>query len=267
MHLEYNDELITKYLKTKTTEDRDAVILEYTKLAYLIAGQLYKKNARWELELGDYEGYAMLGLIEAVSKYNEDVGVKFETYASHRIRGAVLDELRRFDTITRSVRDNQKLYRRYQDIATEKYGANYTRDQLKEVNNITETELLKLEQDMAIQEATSFEGLAGTDEDSFAYDPKDETHLGDGEYWILQDDLVKCLQKAVSELTDVERKVINMLYFKDMRPSEIAEVLGVIISRISQVHAKALKKMGESNELVDWVEIVKNNSNTKRNTK
>lgn len=250
--MEYKEEVLTKYLKTHSNEDREAVIIEYAKLAKLIAGQMFAKNSMHMLEKGDYEGFAILGLIDAIQKYNESVGVKFETYATHRIRGAIIDELRKFDTVKRATRENQKLYKELCQKALITYGPNYTRDQLLKVINMTEDELFRIEQDVIIEEAVSFEGLLGINEDDPKFDPKDESGLGDGEKQIMTNDLKESLKKALSVLTENEQQVITLIYYEELTQAEVAKIKGISESRVSQIHSKALIKMRNAKELEGW---------------
>ena len=253
--MDKKEELLTKYLKTRSQEDKETVILAYAPLAKLLAGQMYAKNAQYMLERGDYDGFAAIGLIDAIQKYDESVGVKFETYATYRIKGAIMDEVRKFDCIKRGIRDNQKLYNGYVKKATELYGPHYTRAQLLQGNDLTEEQLLKIEQDVIIEEAVSFEGLLGLeDTDGPCFEPKDESHLGDGEQEVLKEDLKSCLMQALEVLTEVERRVIELIYYEELSQAEVAEVLSISASRVSQVRTKALMKMRNAAALKSWDE-------------
>ena len=251
--LKYDASTIERYKKTGKDVDRDSVIKEYAKLVKYIAAQLYTKNGMYILELGDYESYGIIGLLDAIERYDIESNIKFETYASYRIKGAILDELRKIDNASRRIRENQKEYKHMQNIALEKYGPNYTRKQLLLANNINEETLKQLEKYVAIEEAISLDGLfyaTDSDTDGFDVGDYDVTHATD--YQILHQDLKYTLDKAMSRLTEREKQVITMVYYNDMTLKEIGNILNVTESRVSQLHINALKKLRENEVLKSW---------------
>ena len=96
-----------EYMSTKNSEIRDKIILEYAPLVKIVAGRL-SIYLGYNVEYDDLVGYGIFGLIDAIDKFDYDKGVKFETYASLRIRGAILDQIRKMDWIPRSLRQKQK---------------------------------------------------------------------------------------------------------------------------------------------------------------
>ena len=105
-----NDEkekLWRDYQKNPTPQQREKIILEYAPLVKLVAGRL-SMYLGYNVEYDDLVGYGIFGLIDAIDKFNIDKDVKFETYASLRIRGAILDQIRKMDWIPRTVRQKQK---------------------------------------------------------------------------------------------------------------------------------------------------------------
>ena len=101
------DKLWQQYSKTHDTELRDELILEYAQLVKLVAGRL-SMYLGYNVEYDDLVGYGIFGLIDAIDKYDYGKNVTFETYASLRIRGAILDQIRKMDWIPRSLRQKQK---------------------------------------------------------------------------------------------------------------------------------------------------------------
>ena len=108
-----------EYSKNKTPELRERIIIEYASLVKIVAGKL-GIYLGYNVEYDDLVGYGTFGLIDAIDKYDFDKGVKFETYASLRIRGAILDQVRRMDWLPRTVRQKQKrMDAAYQKLETE----------------------------------------------------------------------------------------------------------------------------------------------------
>ena len=101
------NKLWQEYKKSGSSQIREQLIMEYAQLVKIVAGRLnmYLGN---NVEYDDLVGYGIFGLIDAIDKFNYDKNVKFETYASLRIRGAILDQIRKMDWIPRSLRQKQK---------------------------------------------------------------------------------------------------------------------------------------------------------------
>ena len=96
------DKLWKNYIATRSTESRDELIVEYAQLVKLVAGRL-NMYLGYNVEYDDLVGYGIFGLIDAIDKFDYGKNVKFETYASLRIRGAILDQIRKMDWIPRSL--------------------------------------------------------------------------------------------------------------------------------------------------------------------
>ena len=101
------DKLWKNYISTRSNEYRDELIVEYAQLVKLVAGRL-NMYLGYNVEYDDLVGYGIFGLIDAIDKFDYGKNVKFETYASLRIRGAILDQIRKMDWIPRSLRQKQK---------------------------------------------------------------------------------------------------------------------------------------------------------------
>ena len=96
-----------EYIKTKSEKLREQIIIEYVPLVKLVAGRL-NMYLGYTVEYDDLVSYGVFGLIDAIDKFDYGKGIKFETYASLRIRGSILDQIRKMDWIPRSVRQKQK---------------------------------------------------------------------------------------------------------------------------------------------------------------
>ncbi len=242
-----------KYAKTKDPMIKEQLIVEYAQLVKFVAGRLsmYLGN---NVEFDDLTGYGVFGLIDAIDKFDIDKGIKFETYASLRIRGAILDSIRKMDWIPRSVRKKQKQL----EAATNKVEAVYgihTTDAL-----IAEELEISLEEYHRWTEQTSALNLSSLEE--FVEQGGDvrseriqQERFDQPEDATLQEEMKVMLVKAIEGLTEKEKRVITLYYYEELTLKEIALIMEVSESRISQLHTKSLKKMKEV--MGDYIGILK----------
>ncbi len=240
-----NDECKVKlweaYTKCRTIEGRDKIIIEYANLVKIVAGRL-SMYLGYNVEYDDLVGYGIFGLIDAVDKFDYNKGVKFETYASFRIRGAILDEIRKMDWIPRTLRQKQRKI----DAAFHKIEAEQGRvASNEEVANELE---ISVEEFDTWQSQTKVSNLLSLDEYlEQGSEVKMESSLSaqyePPERIVEKQELKQILVKTLESLTEKEKKVIVLYYYEDLTLKEISSILEVSESRISQLHTKALQKM------------------------
>ncbi len=229
------------YTARKTPEIREQIIVEYAPLVKLVAGRL-SMYLGYNVEYEDLVSYGIFGLIDAIDKFEPGKNVKFETYASLRIRGAILDQIRKMDWIPRSVRQKQKKI----DAACSK---------LESANGKCATdEEIAQELEMSVDDLYTWQGqtkvtnLISLDEfveqgSEMQMDPAGNSHFEQPEKVVEKEELTKMISAALQQLTEKESKVVMLYYYEDMTLKEISSVLEVSESRVSQLHTKALAKM------------------------
>lgn len=238
---EGRNKLWEEYDKHKSLELREKIILEYSNLVKIVAGRL-SMYLGYNVEYDDLVGYGVFGLIDAIDKYDFYKGVKFETYASLRIRGAILDEIRKMDWIPRTLRQKQKkLENAYQKLEAV-HGRNGTDEEVAQELDITVEELENW------QNQTKITNLISLDEyleqgSEIKVDSKKDDKYQQPEKVIEKQELKKILAETLETLTEKERKVIVLYYYEELTLKEISLILEVSESRISQLHTKALQKM------------------------
>lgn len=240
MEADAKQKLWEEYSKKRTAALREQLILEYAGLVKIVAGKL-SMYLGYNVEYDDLVGYGTFGLIDAIDKFDYDKGVKFETYASLRIRGAILDQVRKMDWLPRTVRQKQKrLDAAYQKIESEA-GRMATDEEVAKELEITVDELENW------QQQTQVSNLVSLDEYMEQGEPKIESNFSEDyvqpERIVEQNELKEILAKTLKELTDKEQKVIYLYYYEDLTLKEISAILEVSESRVSQLHTKALQKM------------------------
>ncbi len=232
-----------EYSKDKSPEIREKIILEYAPLVKVVAGRL-SMYLGYNVEYEDLVSYGIFGLIDAIDKFDFLKDVKFETYASLRIRGSILDQIRKMDWIPRTIRQKQKKIDAVIKEMEVRYGRTATDEEIAEGLGITSDEYLDWQSQMKITNVVSLnEFLEQGSEVSNEASHTRSTQFDSPEEVLERDELKKMLAEALELLTEKERKVILLYYYEDLTLKEISSILEVSESRISQLHTRALQKM------------------------
>ena len=229
------------YFQNKTPQIREEIIIEYASLVKVVAGRL-SMYLGYNVEYEDLVSYGIFGLIDAIDKFDLTKNVKFETYASLRIRGAILDQIRKMDWIPRSVRQKQKMI----DSANARIEASLGRSATDE--EIAEELEISIDDYYTMQGQTKVTNLVSLDEfveqgSEMRMDPTGNSHFEQPDRAIEKEEMTKMISSALTELTDKERQVVMLYYYEEMTLKEISMVLEVSESRVSQLHTKSLVKL------------------------
>ena len=235
------DKLWREYSTNRNDQVRDQLILEYAQLVKLVAGRL-SMYLGYNVEYDDLVGYGVFGLIDAIDKFDYGKNVKFETYASLRIRGAILDQIRKMDWIPRSLRQKQKkIDSAMAKIELEK-GRVATDEEIALELGISEEELLNWQGQAKATNLISLDEYTDTGTET-KREMVGNARFDQPEESVEKEEMKQMLVKALDQLTEKERNVVVLYYYEEMTLKEISLVLEVSESRISQLHTKALKKM------------------------
>ena len=229
------------YAKTKSPEIREKIILEYAPLVKLVAGRL-SMYLGYNVEYDDLVGYGVFGLIDAIDKFDFMKEVKFETYASLRIRGAILDQIRKMDWIPRTIRQKQKKIDAVMKEIESSKGRAATDEEIAQGLGISQDEYSTWQSQMKITGVVSLNEFMDSGSEIPA-DQSNQRRFDSPEEVIEKEELKKVLQDALELLTEKEKKVILLYYYEDLTLKEISNVLEVSESRISQLHTRALQKL------------------------
>jgi RNA polymerase sigma factor for flagellar operon FliA len=224
------------FKKENSLHHKQLLIEQYAYLVKLVAGRLGIYLGSYT-ELEDLVSYGIIGLIDAIEKFDYTKNVKFETYASLRIRGAILDEIRRLDWVPRSLRKKQKeMMKAYSELENS-LGREPKEEEMIEKLQLGENEYQELLQETAIYNLVSIDDYmlqASNIEDTTNELP--EKHLE-------QQELLELLAKAIEELPEREKSVIIFYYYEELTLKEISAILEVSESRVSQLHTKAVSRL------------------------
>lgn len=232
-----------EYAKTQSPELREKIILEYAPLVKVVAGRL-SMYLGYNVEYEDLVSYGIFGLIDAIDKFDFLKDVKFETYASLRIRGAILDQIRKMDWIPRTIRQKQKKIDAVIRDIEARYGRNATDEEIAEGLGITDDEYVEWQSQMKVTNVVSLnEFLEQGSEVPNEANHTRSTHFDSPEEVLEREELKRILAETLEMLTEKERKVIVLYYYEELTLKEISSILEVSESRISQLHTRALQKM------------------------
>lgn len=229
------------YSQNRLPEIREQIIVEYAPLVKVVAGRLnmYLGN---NVEYDDLVGYGIFGLIDAIDKFDFAKEVKFETYASLRIRGAILDQIRKMDWIPRTIRQRQKkIDTAMREIETT-HGKSATEEEIAGQIGITTDELLEWQSQMKITNIISLNEYLEQGSE-IPRERNESRQYASPEEELEKSELKEKLAEALEVLTEKEKKVILLYYYEDLTLKEISNLMEVSESRISQLHTKGLQKM------------------------
>ena len=230
-----------RYGQTKDPMLREKLILEYAQLVKYVAGRLsiyFGSNVEYD----DLVGFGVFGLIDAIEKFDINKGVKFETYASLRIRGSIIDSIRELDWVPRSLRQkNKEIEKAFSEFENE-LGRSASDIEMSNKLGISVNEFHKLLNNINITTMISLEDFleqnydSGVDIPNYSREDRPESHL---EIIEIKD----VLAGSIDKLPEKEKTVISLYYYEEMTLKETSAIMGVSESRVSQLHTKAILRL------------------------
>ncbi|MDQ0161760.1 FliA/WhiG family RNA polymerase sigma factor [Bacillus alveayuensis] len=232
-----------KWIQSRDAQAGDMLMKKYLPLVRYHVGRIsigLPKNVDKE----DLLSLGMYGLYDALEKYDPKRDLKFDTYATFRIRGAILDGLRKEDWLPRSSREKAKKVEAMIEKLEQKYLRNVTPDEVAKELNMTTEEVIQVVNENFFSNVLSIDEHLHDQEDGenvkiLIKDEKTKTP----EELILENELFEQLSELISQLNEKEQMVISLFYKEGLTLTEIGQVLGLSTSRISQIHSRALFKL------------------------
>lgn len=234
-----------RYHRNGSPEARQKLLDLYLPLVRSVAGRMAMGFPR-SVELQDLINTGVIGLVEAFANFDPERGVKFETYAVPRIRGAILDELRALDWVPRSTRAKARNIDRATNELENDNGRPPTEDELASRLEMTHEELMAAMDDVSSTTVLSLDEVIYRDEDNRQV-PRIEAVEDRGDTsvlnQVLKDELRAFLKVAIGRLTEQEKLVVALYYFEELTLKEIGAVMKISESRVSQIHTKSVAKL------------------------
>ena len=228
-----NAERVALYQQNRDIALRNEIVLQNMGLVRTVALSMRNMYVKFG-DVDDVVNEGVIALMDAIESYSPNRGAKFETYASIKIRGAIIDFLRKQDWIPRNVRKFAKALDKANSMLYNLNGRAPTNSELAQQLGMDEEKMLKMMTECSCTITLSFEELLYEDN-------VDEPSVKDSgvDRELLHNEMRKVVADAVNELGEKERQVITLYYYKNLKYSDIAKALGVSEGRVCQIHSKA----------------------------
>ncbi|GHV30581.1 RNA polymerase sigma factor [Clostridia bacterium] len=241
-----DNEMWELYGQTKDSKLRNKIVMRY---AGLVRGIVLKMRGIYnDSDTDDIISHGMITLVECVDRFDFVRGIKFETFASIRIRGNVIDYLRQQDWVPRNLRkEAKKVEKAFTDLEgdddekLEEKVANYLGTTVGNVRKLM-SEISKF--NIISYEELVYDALSGAQ-----VEIQDTTNMGVPDSELLKKEFLDYLAESLEELQEREKLILSLHYSETLKLKEIAEIIGVTESRVCQIHGKSLKKLKESLEI------------------
>ncbi|HYC49560.1 MAG TPA: FliA/WhiG family RNA polymerase sigma factor [Gemmatimonadaceae bacterium] len=222
---------------------RDALVTQHIGLVHHVARQMANRLST-AAELDELVSAGTMGLLQAAEAFDTARGLSFSTFAVPRIRGAILDELRKVDHVPRNVRRRNRDMGRARDVLTASLRRVPTHDELSHVMQVPVEQIRRWESDAESASVSSLDQPVRADvAGATLADTVTDERAGSMEDLLTHEAEVEQLKRAIAGLKEQERTVLALNYFEELKLQEIADVLGLSVCRISQIRTAALAKL------------------------
>lgn len=233
-------EMWQDFNKTKDRDVRNQIVMRYMDILERIARQMAKQYQDY-LEYEDLKSYGMLGLLDAIERFDVEKGIQFETYASIRIRGAIIDHVRSQDWIPKNVRRRYRAIEDAEEMLRMELGRTPTDGELAARLNMPEEHIDRTRRQWNAHTVFSLEDMPAG---AIQVEEQDELCLP--EDTALKKEMVERLAAAIDALPERERLVITLYFYEELNLKEIGRVLDVTESRVSQMRTRALERLRQA---------------------
>lgn len=231
-------------LNNGSEADRESLILEHMPLVRYLVGRVVPKLPP-HLDPQDLMSAAAIGLIHAADRFDPSRGILFKTFAEQHVRGTIIDELRSYDVLSRSMREKYKRLERQVAIMEQCLGRNPTSEEMARAMEMSLDDYHNLLDDVHVFTFISLDD-SWSDEDGNTLCLADVLSEGDAtnpQQQMIKMQLTEALGRAIDTLPEKERMVVTLYYNEEFNLKEIGEMLGVTESRISQILSQAMVRL------------------------
>ncbi|MBK1812904.1 FliA/WhiG family RNA polymerase sigma factor [Clostridium sp. YIM B02505] len=222
---------------------RDKIVEKYIPLVKYIASRVILGKSKY-VEYDDLVGYGMVGLMDAMKKFDESKGMKFSTYASIRIKGAMIDEIRRNSPISKGAMDKLNRYNEVIDSLQKSLGKEPSNEEIAKALNMTLEGVGEIENYINYISIVSLENIVFSDDDDISImGIIEDKNSPSPEKTLEEKEEVEMLSKALGLLNEKDGIVLSLYYYEGLTLKEIGKVLEVSESRVCQLHSRAIRNL------------------------
>lgn len=219
---------------------REQIVKRYIPLVKYIASRVIIGKSKY-IEFEDLLSYGMVGLMDALNKFDESKGMKFSTYASIRIRGSMIDEIRKNSPISKGAMDKLNRYNTAIELLQKKNLKDPSNIEIAEELGITIGEVGEIENFINYISVVSLEDLIFSEDDDMSLmGTIEDKKSPNPENALEEQEKIEYLTKALEMLNEKDKTVLSLYYYEGMTLKEIGKVLGVSESRVCQLHSRAI---------------------------
>lgn len=239
------ERLWNDWLNNKCNDTANQLVEHYKYLVHFHADRIGSHLPK-NVSKDDLISFGLLGLFDAITKFDIDRNLKFDTYASFRIRGAIMDGLRKEDWLPRALREQVKLIEQTTEELEQKYKRQPTSEEIAKQVNMTVDEVESIVKNGLFSNVLSIEekpkGNDADQEEGIGYSVPNTSFIAPDEH-VVSNELKSDLIQAIKKLNKNEQLVVSLFYQEELTLTEIGKVLDLSTSRISQIHKKAIFKL------------------------
>lgn len=234
--------------------NREDMILKYIPYVKYIASRLVSGKPPG-IEFDDLISFGIIGLIDAIEKFDSSKGIKFETYATLRIRGAIIDELRKISWIPKSAFSKLSALNKAREEFEMKFNKEPSDDEIAKAMDITVEEVRQ------IQTYVNYVSLVSLDEVFFNLDEDnlnlkniiEDENSPQPDKIIEDNEQINMLSEAISMLPEKDKIILNLYYYEKLTLKEIGKILSISESRVSQIHSRAIVRLRENMKKLNYI--------------
>lgn len=224
----------------KTAAERDQLLQQHFGLVHHVARKM-QKHLSTEASLDDLVSAGSVGLLSAADNFDPSRGLAFSTFALPRIRGAILDDLRKLDRVPRSVRRKARSLQQARHVVTQRTGHLPADHEVAAELGVPVETVWSWDADLAAAQVVALDPLTNGSDDRVG--PQFATDDEGIDERLERQSAMELLRRALSGLPPRERQVLALYYYEELTQQQIAQVLGVTESRVSQIRSQAVSRL------------------------
>lgn len=222
------------------SDTREEIVKEYIPLVKYIASRVIVGKSKY-IEYEDLIGYGMIGLMDALNKFDKSKGMKFSTYASIRIKGSMIDELRKNSPISKGAMDKLNRYNQSVENLQKELLREPTDAEIAKAFGGTLSEIMEVENYINYMSITSLENMIFSEDDDMPImSTIEDKNSPSPEKSIEDKEKIEYLAKALDILNEKDKTVLTLYYYEELTLKEIGSILSVSESRVCQLHSRAI---------------------------